>query len=64
MARCEDFPCCGHEDGDCPSRDENGNERWTCVACGKLLPLRATSSICSKCQQAMFLNEDRFEYED
>ena len=50
---CEDYPCCGHEAGDCPTRDARGNERWTCVECGKRLPLRATSSICIRCQTRM-----------
>ena len=53
MARCEDFPCCGHEVGDCPTVDRHGNNRWTCVECGKRLSLKATSSICSKCQRRM-----------
>lgn len=50
---CEDWPCCGHERGDCPTKDKHGNERWTCVECGKRLPLGATSSICGKCQKRM-----------
>ena len=53
MARCEDYPCCGHESGDCPTVDAKGNERWTCVECGKRLPLKAPSSICSGCQRRM-----------
>jgi hypothetical protein len=47
--RCEDYPCCGHEPGDCPQIDSEGRERWTCVECGKLLPRNASSSICPKC---------------
>jgi hypothetical protein len=46
---CEDFPCCGHERGDCP--DSKG--RMRCVECGKPLSKRATSSICPKCLKAM-----------
>ncbi len=49
MARCEDFPCCGHDAGDCP--DSQG--RFTCVECGKRLARTATSSICLKCQRRM-----------
>lgn len=45
MARCEDFPCCGHEPGDCP--DAAG--RMKCVECGKRLAKNAASSICPKC---------------
>lgn len=52
MARCEDFPCCGHEAGDCPSLDRKGRDVWRCVECGAKLSRRATSSICSGCQRA------------
>ena len=46
--RCEDFPCCGHEAGDCP--DSEG--RFTCVGgCGKRLPKNARSSICAGCSR-------------
>jgi hypothetical protein len=43
--RCEDYPCCGHEQGDCP--DAEG--RFTCVSCGRKLAKNATSSICPRC---------------
>lgn len=59
MARCEDFPCCGHESGDCPTRDSNGKERWTCVKCGKRLSLHSPSSICAKCLRRMSRMDDR-----
>ena len=49
MARCEDFPCCGHQDPDgtswCP--DEDG--RFDCVLCYSKLPKGETSSICQGC---------------
>jgi transposase-like protein len=51
MARCEDYPCCGHESGDCPRIDSRGRERWRCVECGKTLSLRASSSICAGCMR-------------
>lgn len=51
--RCEDYPCCGHEAGDCPRVDRKGRERWRCVGCGKELPIKARSSICAKCQREM-----------
>ncbi len=47
---CEDFPCCGHEAGDCPRVDEGGGEHWRCVGCGSELPLGARSSLCAICQ--------------
>ena len=52
MARCEDYPCCGHEPGDCP--DSRG--RMKCVECGKRLPVSATSSICAKCERRLALS--------
>ncbi len=48
MARCEDFPCCGHEPGDCP--DAQG--RMKCIECGGRLPKNATSSMHPRCQMA------------
>ena len=49
MSRCEDYPCCGHEAGDCP--DSKG--RMKCVECGRRMSNRATSSICASCQCSM-----------
>jgi Zn-finger protein len=46
---CEDYPCCGHELGDCPRIDKQGREHWRCVECGIELKLNTTSSICPKC---------------
>ena len=51
MARCEDYPCCGHEPGDCPTYDSKGRARFTCVECGKRLPANAPSSICNTCMR-------------
>lgn len=51
MPRCEDFPCCGHEPGDCPSRRRDGSEVWRCVECGGKLPRSASSSICERCMR-------------
>jgi hypothetical protein len=46
MPRCEDFPCCGHEDAGCP--DEKG--RFPCVSCGNRIPRNARSqTLCSPC---------------
>ena len=58
---CEDYPCCGHEAGDCPTRDSKGNERWTCVCCGKRLPLKASSSICARCQRRRAYDDEMQE---
>jgi len=48
MARCEDYPCCGHEDGECPSRDRRGNLVYRCT-CGARLPRDSRSSLCPGC---------------
>lgn len=49
MARCEDFPCCGHEAGDCP--DAQG--RMKCIGCHRRVPRTRPNSWCSdKCQRA------------
>ena len=61
MARCEDFPCCGHESGDCPRTDSKGRQRWKCVECGKELSTRTTSSICSPCMAAAYRRAARGE---
>lgn len=50
---CEDYPCCGHEAGDCPTIDSKGREIWRCVECGRKLAAKATSSICDKCLKAL-----------
>lgn len=55
MARCEDYPCCGHgpapygDGGGCP--DAEG--RFNCVECGRKLPKNARSSICTRCIASM-----------
>jgi NMD protein affecting ribosome stability and mRNA decay len=54
MPRCEDYPCCGHESGDCP--DSSG--RMTCVECGKRLPKAAVSSICNVCLRRMATRDE------
>jgi hypothetical protein len=60
MPRCEDFPCCGHESGDCP--DSQG--RMTCVECGKKLAKNVSSSICVACLQRMSRCYQYDEYGD
>jgi len=51
--RCEDYPCCGHEDGGCPNADGSFN----CASCGTKLSKNATSSVCQKCMQR-FLDDE------
>jgi len=45
MPYCEDYPCCGHSDGDCP--DSEGN--FGCARCGTKLPKDSKSSMCYDC---------------
>lgn len=48
MARCEDFPCCGHvEDGVSFCPDSSG--RFNCAVCGRKLAKNASSSLCKQC---------------
>ena len=57
MARCEDFPCCGHEAGCCPDYDENGQQMNMICVCGAKLPIDNRVSICDAC---LNLVDERF----
>jgi hypothetical protein len=52
MARCEDFPCCGHENGCCPDYDEGGRQLNMKCVCGATVPLGSRSSLCQGCLSA------------
>jgi len=45
--KCEDWPCCGHEEGGCPNSDGSYN----CAECGKKLPKHSQSAVCEKCHR-------------
>ena len=48
--RCEDFPCCGHESGCCPSFDpETGEQTDMRCTCGASVPITSQYSICAGC---------------
>lgn len=51
MARCEDFPCCGHEPGCCPDYDDAGRQLNMVCVCGAKLPVNARFSICVSCMK-------------
>lgn len=51
MARCEDFPCCGHEPGCCPDFDASGRQLNMKCVCGAVLPVNSRSSCCEGCLQ-------------
>jgi hypothetical protein len=62
MARCEDYPCCGHTDGDpCPQRDSKGNIVARCCDCGRRLVRGATSSLCRGCMKRLLRAVDQGE---
>lgn len=63
MARCEDFPCCGHEPGCCPDYDEAGRQlNMVCVCvCGAKLPVDARFSICDGCMRTAE-DDDEYDY--
>ena len=61
MARCEDFPCCGHELGCCPNYDEAGRQLDMVCTCGARLPVDNRFSICDSC---LGDDEDRYAYDE
>ena len=57
---CEDYPCCGHAPGDCPSDyaqfdlpDADEYLPYPCLECGARIPKKGpdatNSSYCAKC---------------
>lgn len=66
MSRCEDWPCCGHEAGCCPSFDpETGEQLDMKCVCGASVPLHNSSSLCRSCLRED--NDDDFfdgDYDD
>lgn len=50
MARCEDYPCCGHELGCCPDYDPDTGEQLNMkCTCGATVPIDSPYSICKSC---------------
>jgi len=48
MLRCEDFPCCGHQIGECPT----DNKSHICKECGRsFMPDSMTWNYCYPCGQ-------------
>ena len=67
MARCEDYPCCGHEDGCCPDYDKSGNQLNMKCTCGATVPLGSRSSLCKaclRCADVLELDDDDYYEED
>ncbi len=63
MARCQDFPCCGHELGCCPDFDEAGRQLNMVCTCGKKLPIDSRYSICESCLNTPGPDDDPAEYD-
>jgi hypothetical protein len=66
MPRCQDFPCCGHEPGCCPSFDESGRQLDMVCTCGKRLPVDNPVSICNTCLRAEdgWIDEEAYDEEE
>lgn len=47
MARCEDFPCCGHDI--CPDYNSDGVQVNMRCTCGASVPLNSRYSLCHWC---------------
>lgn len=61
---CEDYPCCGHETGDCPVIDEDGSRRWKCAGCDTILKVRARSSLCNHCVNVLHEHDYEPDWQD
>ena len=67
MAHCEDYPCCGHEEGGCPIVNEDGSRQFECCTCGGLLPVHHRSAMCDSCLRSSIDDDDEYgggRYED
>lgn len=65
MAKCEDFPCCGHELGCCPDFDKETGEQLNMVCvCGIKLSMKSRSSICDSCMNQMDSEDGYFDTDD
>lgn len=61
MAMCEDFPCCGHEQGCCPDFDESGRQLNMKCVCGATLPVDNRSSLCESCLRVGIEGDTEFD---
>lgn len=60
MARCEDFPCCGHDI--CPDFDDSGRQINMKCVCGATVPLHNRSSLCDSCLNTPGPEDDFEDY--
>jgi len=62
MARCEDYPCCGHEPGCCPDFDAaTGRQLNMRCTCGAVLPIDNPVSICDACLRRMDMEDGAWD---
>lgn len=60
--RCEDFPCCGHDDAPrCPDFDESGQQLNMICVCGAVVPLGGPSCCASCLRDPDGYDQDRFD---
>lgn len=64
MARCEDWPCCGHEAGCCPDYSDTGEQLNMKCVCGATLPLDNGCSICDACLRRMAIEDGELPEDD
>jgi hypothetical protein len=64
MARCEDYPCCGHESGCCPDYDADGKQLNMKCTCGATVPLTSRYSLCQSCMRTEGDERDMDRWED
>lgn len=64
MARCEDYPCCGHTDGDGSSFCPDSSGRFSCATCGARLSKNSESSLCKGCLRRQGRRIRQGYYED
>jgi len=60
MARCEDFPCCGHELGCCPDYDDDGIQLNMRCVCGADVSIDSRYSLCESCLNTIAYYEERY----
>lgn len=66
MARCEDYPCCGHvgDEGPCPDFDpETGKQLNMRCVCGAEVPLSSRWSLCTACLRRGSDGDDYPDYD-
>jgi hypothetical protein len=61
MPQCEDFPCCGHEQGCCPDFDESGRQLNMVCTCGARHNGESGCSLCVGCMRRLDAEEGYYD---